>query len=132
MTYFAFGLPYEPGELAQFAQQLRDAGISLVGLWGDTAGAGPESRFSCVPESPPAFRVFMQSAQFPLEEGQTFYCTGEDRPGALIDALRKIGEAGINIDTIESVAAGDRFGCFIWAAEDTWPKLAALLPEGGH
>ncbi len=124
MTYFAFGLPNEPGELARFAQQLCDAGINLMGLWGDTAGA---ARFSCVPESETAFRVFMQSAQFPMEEGQTFYSTDEDRPGALIDALMRVAEAGINIDTIETVAAGDRFGCFIWAAEDAWPKLAALL-----
>jgi len=127
MTYFAFGLPDEPGELARFAQQLRDAGISLVALWGDTTGDGPESRLACVPESAAAFRVFMQTAEFTMEEGQTFYCTAEDRPGALIEALSRIAVAGINIDTIESVAVGKEFGCFVWAAEDAWPKLAEIL-----
>jgi hypothetical protein len=126
MTYFALTLPNRPGELGRFTKGLADAKINLVGLWGYAEGQD-EPRLSCVPASPDAFRKYAAKARLKVEEGKTFYCSGEDRPGALVETMRRIGEAGINIDAIETVAAGERFGCFVWAEERHWPALEKLL-----
>jgi len=126
VTNFAFSLPNRPGELARFTQQLRDAGISMLGLWGDVAH-NDKPRLSCVPESPETFRAFVKSAGIETEEGRAFYLTDANRPGALTESLETIGEAGINIDAIEAVSADGQFGCFLWADEKHWDGLEQLL-----
>lgn len=123
--YFALSLPNEPGELARFTDRLGKAGINLVGLWGDASGGQPH--LSVVPADPEAFKAFARESEVAFEEGRTFYRSGDDRPGALIETLQKIADAGINIDAIETVGTGERFGCFIWAEEGKWDQLAKLL-----
>ena len=126
LTYFAFNLPNRPGELARFTAQLRDAGIDLLGLWGYADGLD-NPRISCVPVDAPAFRVFMQKGTVAVEEGQTFYLSDANRAGALVETLQRVADEGINIDTIECVAGGAEFGCFIWSAEADWAGLERLL-----
>jgi hypothetical protein len=125
LSYFAVSLPNRPGELAKFADDLATAGINLVGLWGEARGGRP--LLSCVPESPGAFRQYADSVGLRFEEGKTFYRTGDDKPGALVQSLQRIADAGINIDAIETVGAGPHFGCFLWADEGDWPALQKLL-----
>jgi len=126
MTFFALTLPNRPGELAHFAAQLRDAGINLIGLWCDEPGVD-ETRISCVPESPELFRQFFAGVKMPIEEGTTFYMTGPDEQGALVPTLQRIAAAGINIESIETIAAGNRYGCFIWCDQSQLGALAAVL-----
>jgi hypothetical protein len=126
MTFFALSLPNRPGELAHFTAQLRDAGINLIGLWCDEPGV-VETRISCVPESPELFRQFFAGVKIPLEQGTTFYMTGRDEQGALVPTLQRIAEAGINIESIESISTNGRFGCFIWCDQSQLGKLAAVL-----
>lgn len=122
ISYFALTLPNRPGELAHFAAQLRDAGINLIGLWGYEAD-GDRTRIACVPESAAAFRRFFSDSGVPLDEGVTLYISDLDTSGALVELLHRIAAGGINIDSIECVAAGPRFGCFIW----TDPAKSAAL-----
>jgi prephenate dehydratase len=126
MTNFAFALPNRPGELARLTAALRIAGINLVGMWGYAEGEA-EPRVSCVPESPEQFRRFCDLHDITCEEGRTLYMIGEDRPGALNESLKKIADAKINVEAIECVAAGNRFGCFLWAAEGDWKALERAL-----
>jgi prephenate dehydratase len=126
MTYFAFSLPHQPGALASFARQVAEAKINLLGLWGYASGH-EEPRFSCVPESPKAFGDLLKSSGIEAEEGTTCYCSDRDRPGALVETLDRIAEAGISLDAIESVAMDDRFGCFIWTDESDREGLRRVL-----
>jgi prephenate dehydratase len=128
MTFFALTLPNRPGELAHFTAQLRDAGVNLMGLWCDAPGV-VETRISCVPESPELFRKFFAGTNVPMEEGTTFFMAGPEKPGALVPTLQRIAAAGINIESIETISAGDRFGCFIWCDQGQLGKLAAVLNE---
>jgi len=61
------------------------------------------------------------------EEGSAFYLVGDDRPGALEETLKKVADAGINLDAIECVAAGAKFGCFIWVSGRDEERLRTLL-----
>ena len=126
MVNFAVSLPNRPGELARFAERLREAEINLLGLWGYAPGHD-DPWISCVPESPQAFRDFVALAGLECEEGKTLYMCAEDRPGALVRTFRRIADAGINVDAIETVSAGDSFGCFIWADDEQWEKLEAVM-----
>jgi prephenate dehydratase len=125
MTSFAMSLPNRPGELANFMEQLETGGINLIGLWGERT----LERIACVPESPAAFRAFFRESGIAIEEGQAFFLSGEDRPGALVRSLRAISMARINVDAIECVASNGRFGCFLWVAEHHWPQLERILSE---
>jgi hypothetical protein len=126
MTYFAFCLQNQPGELARFTAQLRDASIDLLGLWGYTDGQ-ERPRISCVPTSPDTFRGFMEEGGVEVEEGRTFYFSAANHPGALVDSLKGIADIGVNIDTIECIAADNQYGCFIWSDARDWDELDALL-----
>jgi prephenate dehydratase len=126
MTFFALSLPNRPGELAHFTAQLRDAGINLIGLWCDEPGV-EQTRISCVPESPELFRQFFAGVNIPIEQGTTFYMAGPDEVGALVATLQRIAAAEINIESIETIAAGGRYGCFLWCDQSQIGKLASVL-----
>ncbi len=126
MSDFAINLPDRPGELARLASMLREADVSLVGLWGYGPGQD-KARFYCVPERAEQFRNFARSAGFDVTEGTTFYLTGVDRPGALVEWLDKIAGAGINLQAIEAVGIHVEFGCFIWAIPDDQERLKKML-----
>jgi prephenate dehydratase len=126
VTNFAFNLPNKPGELARLTADLRAAGINLLGLWGYAEGED-EPRVSCVPESPDQFRRYCSPRRLRCDEGKALYMIGEDRPGALHDALRRIADARINLEAIECVSAGNRFGCFLWVADEDWDVLERML-----
>jgi len=80
-----------------------------------------------VPASEEAFRSFCKSERIEFETGRTFYCTGEDQPGALVDTLKKVSGADVNVQGIDAVGTGGQFGCFIWAAESDWEAIEKIL-----
>jgi len=125
-SFFAFDLSDKPGALASFTDRLREAGISLAGLWGYSGERG-KARFCCVPNDERKFRRFAKAARLRAEEGRTFFRSGADRPGALVKTLDEIARAGINLHGIEVIAAGGRYGCFLWVDEDDWGELEARL-----
>lgn len=125
---FSLDLPDRPGELARLAARFREADINLIGLWGyGGGGGGAHARFFCVPERADQFRNFIESAELKAIEGTTFFLEGGDGGGALVERLDQIAAAGINLQAIEAVRTGDRFGCFIWAAASDWGRLAEVL-----
>ena len=100
--------------------------LDMLGLWGYGEDRD-QHRISCVPVEPESFREFMNAGGVEMEEGTTFYLVGDNRPGALVETLDLIASKGINIDTIECIAAAGRYGCFIWTSEKDWDALGSLL-----
>lgn len=126
MSFFALTLPNRPGELANFTAQLTNAGINILGLWSDNPG-GAETRIACVPESAAAFRQFFNNVDMRVEEGNTIFVRDTDQPGRLTALLNKIADAKINVESIECVATGDVYGCFIWTTPDRLEELRKVL-----
>lgn len=126
MMFFAFVLPNHPGELARFLGEVHAAGIDLAGLWGYAEGE-ENPRISCACGQPDELRALLEGKGVSFEEGRTFYFSGANEPGALVMPLEKIGEAGINVEAIETVAANGRFGCFLWTDERHWEALEKVL-----
>jgi hypothetical protein len=123
---FAIELPNRPGELARLSARLQDAGVSLLGLWGDHNVDGKEN-FHCVPESPRQLRQWAEKEGVQISEGMTVYLHGDDKEGALVDTLEEIATAGVSIQAIQAVVIGNEFGCFIWVADDDWDALFHAL-----
>ncbi|MEE8508612.1 MAG: hypothetical protein V3T07_06060 [Myxococcota bacterium] len=126
MSDFSIDLPDRPGELARLASMLRQADVNLVGLWGYGAGKD-KARFYCVPERAEQFRNFARSAGLAVTEGKTFYFTGTDRPGALVEWLEKIAASGVNLLAIEAIGIHSEVGCFIWVEPKDFDTVAGLL-----
>ncbi len=126
MSDFSIDLPDRPGELARLASMMREADVNLVWLWGYGAGKD-NARFYCVPERAEQFRNFARSAGLAVKEGKTFYFTGADRPGALVDWLEKIAASGVSLLAIEAIGIHSEVGCFIWANPDDHERLKKML-----
>jgi len=112
--------------LSRFADELDEAGIDLLGLWGYTEG-NQNPRLSCVPADADAFRAFASEAGIKCEEGRTLYLVGHDERGALKETFTQVADAGINLDAIECVSGGSHFGCFLWADDQAFERLETLL-----
>jgi hypothetical protein len=84
-----------------------------------------------VPELPEAFRRWAKANGHDVEEGRTLYVQAEDRRGALVETLDRIAALGINVDAIECISAGDRFGWFIWTDAEGMSALEELLISRG-
>jgi len=123
---FAIELANRPGELARLSAQLQEAGVNLLGLWGDHSVDGKEN-FHCVPESPKQFRQFAEKEGLQITEGMTVYIHGDDQEGALADMLELIATAGVSIQAIQAVVIKAEFGCFIWVGDEDWDTLFRTL-----
>ena len=53
---------------------------------------------------------------------------GRDRPGALSEQLRKLGDKQINVTGIDALGAGEgRWGAIIWVEDEAVRKAARVL-----
>lgn len=126
MSFFALTLPNRPGELANFTAQLTNAGINILGMWSDNPG-GTATRIACVPESAAAFRQFFNNVDMGVEEAYTIFVRDVDQPGRLAALLKVIADAEINVESIECVATGEQYGCFIWTTPEQLEALRKVL-----
>jgi len=123
---FAISLANRPGELASISIKLQEAGVSLLGMWGDSRPDGT-STLRCVPESPKQFRKFADQAGLTVKDGMTVFLHGDDSEGALVETLELISTAGVNVHAIQAVVLHNEFGCFIRVDEKDWDVIARTL-----
>lgn len=129
LTYFAVDVPDKPGELAKFSKKLKEANLNLSGLWGFGVGQG-KARIFCVPQDGARVKGAMEKAGIQAKEGNCFFLTGEDRPGALVDTLDRIASSGLNIHALDAIALGGRYGAYLWVDEKDVEKFSQILkPE---
>jgi hypothetical protein len=116
----------KPGVLAQILKGLADAGANLVGLWAYPTSPG-RAEIQCVPDDPEKVRSVAASAGIALTEKDVFVVQGEDRVGALVDATRKIADAGVNLHSTVALAAGGQYAAVITVKAEDVDKVAAVL-----
>ena len=125
--YFHVQVSNKPGEGARHLSVLADAGVNLLAFSGFPEGRGAQLDF--VPENAAAFRQAAKKARWKLTgPKRCFLVSGDDRVGAVADAARKLGEAGINITAVDAVCAGGgRYGAIMWVAPRDVARAARLL-----
>jgi hypothetical protein len=93
---------------------------------GDVVTAMGERRIDMVAEDPALLKKAAKQIKIELGKKQTtFHITGEDRPGAVAEALAKLAAKEINVYAAQALCARDgRFGALIQVDQDAVKKAA--------
>ncbi|MEW6246374.1 MAG: hypothetical protein AB1555_06655 [Nitrospirota bacterium] len=125
--YFKVEVPDKPGIGAGALTMLRDAGVNLLAF--SAFPRGRRSQMDFVPSDPEAFKTAAKRAKWKLKAPKTcFLIEGDDRPGALVDALAQLAGAKINVTALDAVVAGSgRYGAIFWVKPRDVKKASKLL-----
>lgn len=126
MTCFVVSVVDQPGMLLKFMSSLKAKNISLAGLWGFAAGPGQAQIYS-VAKNADKLRSALTASGYQPEEKTTFFVKGTDRAGALLKTLESLASSGLNIEALNAVAVGGRFGSCIWFNKADVEKAAKAL-----
>jgi hypothetical protein len=124
--YFSIAVEDKSGELARFARQMKAADVNLSGVWGFGVGQGKAQIFA-VPKDEGKFKQAAKAAGLSFKEGMCFRLEGQDKVGALLDALERVAREGVNLHAVDALALGGRFAAYIWAQEKDVEKLGKAL-----
>lgn len=127
VDYFSIQVSDKPGEGLRILTALADGGVNLLAFTGFPRGR--RAQIDVMPEDTRKFNAVVKKAGLTVNPKKTgFLIQGEDRPGALVDALGKLAQAGINVTAMDAVTAGEnRYGAIFWVKPDNVNKAAKLL-----
>ena len=119
LAYFAVVVPNKTGEGAKLLGALNEAGVNMIGFWGYPV-KGKKAQLDIAPADAKVFTKAAKKLGLEVESKRTaFLVNGEDRPGAVAEALGKLAAAGIATHAAQAVCAGEgRYGALIQVGED--------------
>lgn len=130
IDYYYVTVPNKPGEAARVLAALGAASINLLGVSAFPHGAR-KSQLDLIPEDSGAFAKAAKSAGLNLSKKKSgFLIQGEDRPGAVADAVSKLAQANINITSVQVFCAGGRYGGMLWVKAPDLRKAIKALGGG--
>lgn len=88
-------LPDRPGELAKLARILGDSEINIDAISAESSGG--RSYVSMIVNQPVQARDTLMKHGYPCSSRTVLVVRIEDRPGALAQLSRKLGDAGVDI-----------------------------------
>jgi hypothetical protein len=112
----------QPGELARLGNVLGKANVNIDGMCAVTSGGGEGEVHILVSDAGPAFDALASAGIEIASEQEVLVIPIEDRPGALGDVARRLGDAQVNITTTY-LATGTRL---VLAADDLAAAIASL------
>lgn len=129
VPYYSVVTPNKTGEGAKLLSALKDAGVSLIGLWAYPI-KGKKAQFDVVPVDPKAFTKAAKKLKLEVGAKQSAIAwAGEDRLGLMADAAAKLAAAGIGIIATQVICSGEggRFGGLLQVAADDVKKAKKIL-----
>ena len=111
-----------PGELARVGDVLGKGGANIAGLCALTSGGGQAEVHILVEDPTPAFEALQGAGIKIAAEQEVIVLDIEDRPGALGEVARKLGNANVNLTTAY-LATNTRL---VLAADDLAAAKSAL------
>ena len=128
VDYYYAVVPDKPGEAARILAGLQRAGINLLGFSGFPQ-AGRKSQLDFLPEDRAAFTKAAKKLGLKLSaKMRMFLIQGQERPGALAEALGKLAAAGVNVTAVQVACAGSgRYGGLLWVKPPDLRKAARIL-----
>ena len=126
--HYSARIANKTGEGARVLKALGDAGVNFIAVWGYVKS----SRIGILEFIPEDGKVFAKAAKAAgLELGPkvaAFVVNGQDRPGAVAEALGSLGAAGINVVAAQAVCGGEgRYGAALYVAPADARKAAKVL-----
>jgi prephenate dehydratase len=126
-SYYSTKLPQRPGAGAQLLARLKAAKVNLLAFTGFPASGGAQVDF--IPQDNARFMKAARKAKLKLSARKTvFLMQGNDKVGALTQALGKLAKARINLVSLQAVAAGKRrFGAMFWVKAKDVARASRVL-----
>jgi hypothetical protein len=112
----------QPGELARVGDLLGTAGANIAGLCALTSGGGQAEVHILVEDPTPAFEALQRGGIRITAEQEVLVLEIEDRPGALGQIARRLGDARVNL-TMAYLATNTRL---VIAADNLAEAKSAL------
>jgi hypothetical protein len=127
VEYFTIFVSHKPAEAFRVLSTLVSADVNLLACSG--VPRGRRAQIDVVPEDAQRFKSAVKKAKLEFKPQKSgFLIQGKDRPGALTDYLRGLGEKNVNVTGIDALSAGEgRWGAIIWVDVDAVRKAGALL-----
>jgi hypothetical protein len=128
VEYYYVTVPDEPGEGQRILSSLKASGVNLSAFLGFPVEGG-RSQLDLIPEEPDALKAAAEQAGLTLSEAKrAFLIQGDDRVGAVADAMEKLGQANVNVAAAAATAAGSgRYGMVLWVPPADYDKAADAL-----
>jgi hypothetical protein len=128
VDYYYVTVSDTPGEGQRILTALKDSGVNLLAFLGFPVGGG-QSQIDLVPEDAAALKAAADEAGVTLSEAKrAFLIQGDDRVGAVADALAKLAEANVNVTSAAATGAGSgRYGMILWVAPGDYERAAHAL-----
>jgi len=119
LAYFAVIVPNKTGEGAKLLGALNEAGVNMIGFWGYPV-KGKKAQLDIAPADAKVFAKAAKKLGLEVAPKRTaFLVSGEDRPGAVAEALGKLAAAGIATHAAQAICAGEgRYGALIQVGDD--------------
>jgi hypothetical protein len=125
-AYYVVTVDDKPGELLRFTLKLRDAGVSLSGLWAFGVGGG-RADIHAVADDLAALERGLIAGGYQGSRRDCFRLEGEDRIGALCEALDKIESLGLNLRAVDAVGTAGRCAAYFFADPADVERVAKAL-----
>jgi hypothetical protein len=128
IDYYYVSVPDKPGEAVRILSALSGGGVNLLGFSGFPEGAR-KAQLDFLPEDPAAFAKAARQAGIKLSKKKAgLLIQGDDRPGVVAELMGKLAAAGINVTSIQAIAAGaGRYGGILWVKAPDVRKAARAL-----
>ena len=122
----SWAAPNKPGKLLQYAEHLKKEDVNLDALWAYTSPNG-EGKIAAIGKNPKKLRAALSKGGVAADASHCFYITGSDKTGALVNALRKLSDADVNVACADALAGAGAFGATIWVDDLAKAKRALKL-----
>jgi hypothetical protein len=126
ITSYVIDADHKPGVLAKFMKGMKDGGADLMGVWA-FATIGESAKIHCIPWDEKKFLESCKKMGHEPRPRTTFYITGENKVGALTEALDKIAAAGISFRALDAISIGDKFRAYIWGDRTNTEAIGKAL-----
>ena len=127
VDYYYATVPDRPGEGKKVLSALKESKVNLLAYLGFPSGNG-KAQLDLVPENAGALKKAAEKAGIKLSESKkAFLIQGDDRPGAVADAVAKLADANVNVTAAAATCAGDKYGLVIWVWPADYERAARAL-----
>ncbi len=113
VTYSYVEVADKPGEGARALAALQQQGVSLMSVTAFPSSAG-RAQIDLVASSGDLDAAAKKAGLKLSPKKQAFFVTGDDRPGAAADILKRLAEAKINVTAMNAACGQTGFGMIVW------------------
>ena len=113
VTYSYVEVPDKPGEGARVLAAFQQQGVSLLSVTAFPTSAG-RSQIDVIAASGDLDAAASKAGLKLSPRKQAFFVSGDDRPGAVADILRRLSEAKVNVTATNAACGQTGFGMVVF------------------